>query len=89
MCSGELLEWMRPISPPHVVHNDILRVHSSPWASDVESLHEAIDLPSCSTMLSHGYWKNRFGFLLLCVRENEREREAKKKIKKSATRMFF
>ena len=73
MCSGELLEWMRPTSPPRVVHGGVCHVHGSPWAFDVESSHETTDVPFCSTMLSHDYWKNRFGFLLLCVRENERD----------------
>ena len=73
---------MRPTSPPCVVYGGVLHIHSSPWASNVESSHEATDVPSCSTMLSHGYWKNRFGFLLLCVRQNERERgEEENKLK--------
>ena len=79
---------MRPTSPPRIVHGGVLRVHNSHWASNVESSHETTDVPSCSTMLSQGYWKNRFEFLLLYVREDEREREAKKKIKQSATGMF-
>ena len=85
---------MRPTSPPRVVHGGVLRVHSSPWASDVKSSHEATNVPSCSTMLSHSYWKNRDFCFCVCVRENvrererEREREAKKKIKQSAIGMF-
>ena len=74
ICSGELSEWMRPTSPPRIVHGSVLHVHNSPWAFDIESLHEATNVPSCSTMLSHGYWKNRFGFLLQCVRERQRRK---------------
>ena len=85
---------MRSTSPPRVVHGGVLRVHSSPWASDVKSSHEATNVPSCSTMLSHSYWKNRDFCFCVCERENvrererEREREAKKKIKQSAIGMF-
>ena len=67
---GELLEWMRPTSPPRVIHGGILRAQGSPWASIVESSHEAIDVPSCSTMLIHGHWKNGFWiYASMCEKE--------------------
>ena len=57
----------------HLLSNPLMKPPMSPLAP-----------PCSSTVLG----KIDFGFMLLCVRKNEREREAKKKIKESATRLF-